>query len=67
MTNLKIASLRLGKTMIFVTAGLNERKVFMFSSDSKITPYFDESYSFCGYIENIKKNMVESHEGKRHK
>lgn len=41
ITNLKVACLRLGKTLIFITADSSERKVFMFSADSKITPSFD--------------------------
>lgn len=67
ITNLKVACLRLGKTLIFVTADSTERKVFMFSADSKITPSFDESYGFFGYVENIRKGSVESHEGKSHR
>jgi hypothetical protein len=67
MTSLKVACLRLGKTLIFITSDSVERKVFMFSADSKVTPAFDEGYGFYGYVENIKKGTIESHEGKSHK
>lgn len=67
MTNLKIASMRLGKTMIFITADETYRKVFLFSADSKVAPAFDENYGYFAYVENIKKNMIESHEGKAHR
>lgn len=67
ITNLKVACLRLGKTLIFVTADAGERKVFMFSADSKVTPSFDESYGFFGYVENVRRGGVESHEGRAHK
>lgn len=50
MTNIKVASMRLGKTFVFITADDNERKVFMFSADSKVTPFFDECYGFFSYI-----------------
>jgi hypothetical protein len=62
-----VASLRLGKTLIYLTADDNSRKVFMFSADSKVTPAFDETYGFFAYSENIKKNCIESHEGRAHK
>jgi hypothetical protein len=67
MTNLKVASLRLGKTLILITADDSERKVFLFSADSKVTPAFDETYGYFAYVENIRKGSIESHEGKAHK
>jgi len=42
--------MRLGKTFVFITADENERKVFLFSADSKVTPAFDENYGFFAYV-----------------
>jgi hypothetical protein len=67
ITSLKVASLRLGKTLIFATADNDQRKVFMFSADSKVTPAFDETYGYFAYAENIRKNAIESHEGRTHR
>lgn len=67
ITTIKVASLRLGKTLVLLTADASERKVFMFSADSKVTPAFDETYAYFAYVENIRKGTIESHEGKAHK
>jgi hypothetical protein len=48
--NLKLGSFRLGKTFVFITADQDERKVILFSADSKVTPSFDESYGYFAYI-----------------
>lgn len=47
---LKIASFRLGKTLLFINASEKERKVFLLSADSKVCPEFDETYSFFTYL-----------------
>lgn len=68
MTNiLKIASFRLGKTLLLINADEKERRVFLLSSDSKVCPEFDENYSFFAYVENIQKGVVDSHEGRTNK
>ena len=38
---LKIASLRLGKTLLFINNDKSYRKVFVLSADSKVCPEFD--------------------------
>jgi len=63
---LKISSLRLGKTLLFITTDKFCRKVFLFSADSKVCPEFDESYSYFAYIENLELGGIESHEGRSH-
>ena len=47
---LKIAALRIGKTLVFVNNDKTHRKVFILSADSKICPEFDENYTYFGYI-----------------
>jgi hypothetical protein len=47
---LKIAGLRLGKTLLYIDSSPSERKVFVFSADSKVYPEFDEKYGYVGYL-----------------
>ena len=47
---LKLASLRLGKTLLFTSNDDKQRKVFLFSADSKVIPEFDDIYAYFSYI-----------------
>jgi len=38
---MKLGSLRLGKTMIFISADRKYRNVFLLSADSRVIPHFD--------------------------
>lgn len=48
---LKIGSLRLGKTMLYISADGVTRKVFMTSVDSKFAPGFEDYFIHYSYIE----------------
>ena len=65
--NLKLGCLKLGKTMLFITASDKTRKVFMLSADSKITPTFEDNYIFYTYKEDILTGKVYGSEGLSHK
>ena len=47
---IKLGAFRLGKTFLFISADHKTRKVMMLSADSRITPMFDERYTYYAYV-----------------
>lgn len=44
--------------MLFINSDEKERRVFLFSADSKVAPEFDEIYGFFAYVENIERETI---------
>jgi hypothetical protein len=46
---MKLGSMRLGKTLIFITTADNFRRVFVFSADGLVISHYHEIYSYFSY------------------
>lgn len=61
--NLKLGSLRLGKTFLLISSDSRYRYTYLLSAESRITPHFDEAYIYYSYIENLGLQRIETEEG----
>lgn len=61
--NLKLGSLRLGKTFLLISSDTRHRYTYLLSAESRITPHFDEAYIYYSYIENLGLQRIETEEG----
>jgi hypothetical protein len=55
---LKLGALRLGKTVLYMSADRHTRKVILLSVDSKITPNFEEQTANLSYIEDVYNGTI---------
>lgn len=61
--NIKLGSLRIGKTFLLISSDCRFRYIYLMSAQSRISPHFDEAYIYYCYIENLELQRIQSEEG----